>query len=680
MHYLHGNPHSNLIARSRSRRAWLALAPLFAIAGSAAHPAIAQSFGLDDSGQAPLTAPAGFGAGAEDPYGFAFPMSLAPSPSLGILPALDGDILAPGPFVLMPSPNGAYIDSLSRNHDDMGLDIDIEFSVDRATRGVAGTAVASEAGFGQAHGDIYTSTQTYRAPGAFVGTLGAGPFAGYLASVTGGAPGNTLTIDESGFGLRTPSGVVGPGVAVPSPFATPGQHDNLDSYDNLPGGFDTDGDLLFDVDGYYTIYPDEAFPASLSPSSIFAVAAGDASALPVSYAPSASMGLLPLDDSIDALVMYDVNQKPIPMTNAGAPGAVEPGVDYALFSLAPGSFSLGTYGLDPSDVLFTDFTGAFAVYARSASNGLLTTPNPGPFQGENIDALDVIEQQPDPNTITIQDAGCVYSLRRLTGHRLTAGAGTATWFTGANNHMAQNWFWYRAPGDSREYALSSQVHNSSAANHARLVYIEPIADGMIPDALSFDLEYTLSDLSTSRDGANPPACVRCELVIGIKVRNLTAGPVDLDFFTYNDMDLNGTFNADTAVISGVDNQIQLISDPGPVGTNCVTSAVFKCSSSDHAGWEIAAFPALRSKLSNAGPDVLANAASPLGPGDYTGAHQWRIHLGPAGSVGAPPFDEWVGTVVKEIIIHNPGDVNGDCAVNISDLGTVLSSFGISCTP
>lgn len=647
------------------------LAPL--LLGTVVDRAAAQTFGLDDCPAAPIVGFPGFGFGAEDPYAMVGP-PLAPSPSLWFIgPMGDGAWLSPGPVIQHPGPNGVYVDSFSSHHVDNGLDIALDFSVDRVTMGIAGTAVGAEAGFGQAHGDIYTGTHTYFSPGMFVGLPG-GPFAGWLPSISGGAPGNALTLDDSFFGLTTSAGIVPPGVPVPPPIVTPGMHDNLESFDNI-ASFDANGDMLFDVDSYFTLYPDEAFPIGLSPADILVVAAGDGGAIPVPYAFWFMMGL-EFDDSIDALVMYDNNLKPRPQSDPNAPGMIEPVIDYALFSLAPGSISLQIWGLDAADVFFTDFTGAFAVYAPSASLGLLTMPPGMPFMGDSVDALDAVAGLPG---ITIQDGACIYNLQNLVGQRLTAAGGIANLTTGTTNHLFQNWFWYRGPGDTREYALSTLIYSNSSNNRARLVYHEPIFNGAVP-ALLFDLEYTISDLSTVPNGAAPPACARCELVIAIKVRNLTDDQMSVAYFSYNDMDLNGTFGGDSAVIAGIDNHIQLISDLGPGMTNGVAGAVYKVSSTDHVAWEIDTFATTRNKLTDAVADALANAVSPFGPGDYAGAQEWEITLGLAGSVMQPPFDEWVGSVVKEVTVYKPGDTDGDCDVDLSDLALLLSTYGTGCTP
>jgi hypothetical protein len=393
------NERTSLWLRAAGRRlvGSIALAPL--LLGLMADRASAQSFGLDDLPAAPIVGAPGplGGFGAEDPYAFVGP-PLAPSPSLGFLGALgDGAWISPGPVIQHPGPNGFYIDSFSSHHQDPGVDIKLQFSVDRVTIGVAGSAVGGEAALGQAHGDIYTGTQTYVAPGAFAGTLGPGPFAGFLPAISGGAPGNVLTTDDSAFGLLTSAGIVPPGVPVPPPIVTPGLHDNLESWDNAV--FDGNADVLFDIDAYFTLYPDEALGVGVSPADIIVVAAGDGGAIAAPYAPFITMGLDPFQDSIDALVMYDNNLKPIPVSVPGAPGAVEPIIDYALFSLAPGSISLQIWGLDAADVFFTDFTGAFAVYAPSASLGLIPSPPGWPFMGDSVDALDAKAVLPCPSDL-----------------------------------------------------------------------------------------------------------------------------------------------------------------------------------------------------------------------------------------------------------------------------------------
>src|SRR5262249_55892111 len=156
----------------------------------------------------------------------------------------------------------------------------------------------------------------------------------------------------------------------------------------------------------------------------------------------------------------------------------------------------------------------------------------------------------------------------LIGQRFGAGGGTGNLFAGGFDHLFQNWFWYRGIGDTREYALSNQIFGAAAGNQARLIYLEPTNDGATPNVLLFDLQYTIHDVTPEI----PSVHHKCELVIAIKVRNVSPLTQPVEFFSYNDFDLNNTAGNDSAVISGIDNQIQIVRDPGGPGL-CRVSAV-----------------------------------------------------------------------------------------------------------
>ena len=373
----------------------LALAVALCATLAPASVALATSFTLDDNPAAPLASALGSipGFGAEDPFGLVGP-ALAPSPSVGTGGGDDGSILAPGPLLQNIGPAGSYIDSLSTNHSSNGLPIRISFSVDRVSLGTAASAVAARAAAFQQPADIYTTTDLYVDPSSFAGTLGAGPYAGVLAAPLGGAASNTLTVN----------GVAGLGLIAPAAPIVAGSHDNVDGFDfSFVDVAPADG--LFDLDSYFTVNPDDAVGLGFSSADIFDVAAGAASNPLAAYALAGGMGLDSSGagtDSIDALVVFDNNL--IGGGGFGGPGA-EAGIDYALFSLSPGSASLGALGLSASDVFFTDFSGAFALYAGSASVGLVPLAGAAPFGGDdNIDALE-LEQVPEPSTQLLLGAG-----------------------------------------------------------------------------------------------------------------------------------------------------------------------------------------------------------------------------------------------------------------------------------
>jgi hypothetical protein len=359
----------------------------------AAVTASAQTFTIDDNPFAPIVGPPGAipGCGAEDQFALApffCPPGVAPSPTLAILlpPFGSGSILGPGPVVVLPGPNGFYVDSLSGNRRPPLANIALRFSVDRLSNGAPGTAVAAQAALNQQPADIYESTRSFLDPGVFVGTLVGAPYAGVLPAVVAGAASNNLAVDDSSFGLLAGGAVLGPFAAAP-PVGF-GTHDNIDAYNEVP--LDANGDGLFDVFSYFSVNPDQALASGVAPAFIFDVAAGAPVSPLVPYALAGAMGLDILggagSDSIDALVVFDV--PPLGGPGNGGPGA-QAGLDFALFSLAPGSASLGALGLDAADVFLTDFSGAFALYASSADLGLMGAAGGVPTAGDNVDALEI---------------------------------------------------------------------------------------------------------------------------------------------------------------------------------------------------------------------------------------------------------------------------------------------------
>lgn len=390
------------------QKAAIAALPLLMV--SVPTVANAVSFSLDDNPSAPLIGPPGPipGTGAEAPFGAG---GLAPSPSLALFPGTlgDGAILSPGPVLQQTGPNGFYVDSLSSNTNDHVTDI--LFSVDRFSTGLPRTDVRDQADRNQQPADIFVS-HSLVPPKTLLGELGGTGFIGDLSSAGTGSKTNSLFIDE---GLGTGDGPVPGGLGLlagepdpvsPVPFQpdiTQGSHDNVDGFDL--DEFDVDGDNLFDIEGYFTVYPDEAVAiGGISAADIFAVPPGDGNISPDPYAFSDSdIGLDSAGfntDSIDALIMFDNNLLP------DATPFVEPGVDYALFSLAPGSASLTAFGvpLSPADLFLTDFTGGFGRYATAEDLGLNFD--------DNVDALEAVPFEAETTTALIGLAGLIWYRKR----------------------------------------------------------------------------------------------------------------------------------------------------------------------------------------------------------------------------------------------------------------------------
>ncbi len=266
----------------------------------------------------------------------------------------------------------------------------------------------------------------------------------------------------------------------------------------------------------------------------------------------------------------------------------------------------------------------------------------------------------------ISDGSVNFSLTGLTLNRTNTngGLGDLRTATGAVEHLFQNWFWYRAGADTREYALSNQVVGSAFGNRARLVYQEPSNDGATANALRVEIEYTVSDLTSV---GRPDTA---EVVVAFKVQNLTANTLVVQFFNYNDLDLGATATGDSATAGGALNHIQMITDSA---TTTSTSAVYKASSTNLGAFQIGAFASIRTNLADTDLDNLSSSGSPF-VGDYTGAFQWGVSLAAAGSAQ----DSLVGSFTVEVRTTQPGDLTGDGCVDLSDLALLLANFGANC--
>lgn len=410
-------------------------------------------FSLDDNPAFPISSAPGLvpGHGAEDPFGIFLSPGLAPSPTLNTFgPDGDAYVFSPGPVVsVLPTIDSgtgvawSYLDAYSNNSAfteagnlelSQGRSMNILFSVDRISTGLVGD-VTPQAIHGEQAADIYVSTKTFKSPADFVGTLpiDAG-FVGTLGAASAPGPGsNRLLFDEDkDFGLM-------PG---PGPFQP--EADNIDAFELRD--MDVAGQMVPTSNAYHSINPDEALAKTLStggagtytPSDIYVTAAN--TALSTVFAteahifgtsnPSfvADQGVA-IGEDLDALVLWDADdQVPTDLLadDAGRP-LVEPGRDFALFSLAPGSqilLTLNTNGITvgPADVFFTDFNGSFALYARGDELGLATGAG---LEIDNIDALEVV---------LTGDANLDGSVDLLDLSTLASGfGGTGTWKQGDFN-------------------------------------------------------------------------------------------------------------------------------------------------------------------------------------------------------------------------------------------------------
>lgn len=219
------------------------------------------------------------------------------------------------------------------------------FSVDRASVGAAGTPVNNSAVNNQAAADLYRTPLTGSSPAAAMAACAPVAI----------PPPQALHRNQAAFNLI-------PTLAAGAFWAAP--QDDVDGVEM--DVLDFTGDNINDVPVYFSL--DAASPALFaSGADIYFSPAGGGPFFIFAFPPQ--MGLL-AGDEIDSLVMWD----------RGIIGAPNPGVDMALFSLAPGSPSLG--GASAAAIFVTDFNFAFCLFTPANQLGLLVT--------DYVDGLDVM--------------------------------------------------------------------------------------------------------------------------------------------------------------------------------------------------------------------------------------------------------------------------------------------------
>lgn len=284
-----------------------------------------------------------------------------------------------------------------------------------------GTAPANPGGGdpgNEAAGDIYASSTT----------PSFGAYSSVTTAIVAHSGKNRLFADEGTIGLQAPA-VNGSSGGAPEDELDGMELDGLSTpYFSLSAGSPTllasvgevdaheGGTIPFAYDPPPAPYPLHAAGETRTADDILI---GGTAAI---YGPGHLMGLNRweddgIGDDIDALVVSDVMfvQFPTPHMEATPNSFLDPGLDTALFSLAPGSPSLSIFSpglgrmFSPADIFLTSFGGGFTLYASAESLGLLPT--------DNIDALDIrigtlppplgsfVEAVPEPGTFLLAVIG-----------------------------------------------------------------------------------------------------------------------------------------------------------------------------------------------------------------------------------------------------------------------------------
>lgn len=193
-------------------------------------------------------------------------------------------------------------------------------------------------------------------------------------------------------------------------------------------------------------------------------------------------------------------------------------------------------------------------------------------------------------------------------NRTGTGGGASHEFkvNGSADQSFQNWWWYRVNGvNTREFALSTQANAPVVnGNNMTLSYREP-------EGFTSTIMYTINNVNGSAR------------VTGTNfILNEGNNDLDIDFFNYIDFDMGGTSGGDSASLAS----------PNPAMRMLITDSAGLMSGEwralDADNFQIGAFSAVRTLLTNATSDNLANTGNPFGPGDFTAAVQWHFTLAP----------------------------------------------------
>ena len=265
----------------------------------------------------------------------------------GFTPPAD-DILRVGPVpVLTGGSPGLNVDgfSFSSPWNESAL----HFSVDSSSLGLPGSGVSLQAGL---------------APGTPPGGQQANDI--FFTALTGT---NSLVFD--GDGLVPPTA---PTLTLSEPSTSVLGVNGIDIHGGVPPGT---------PDIFWTVSSTTLYPGG-SPADIYVASALPGYTTPIApavvpkvYASEASLGLVTGDD-VDAVHVYDAN---------GSQN-YEPGIDTVLFSLAPGSPSLGGGSGSAADIFVQSPFGFFTIPASSL----------GLAASDNLNALSAV---PEPNALAL---------------------------------------------------------------------------------------------------------------------------------------------------------------------------------------------------------------------------------------------------------------------------------------
>ena len=178
---------------------------------------------------------------------------------------------------------------------------------------------------------------------------------------------------------------------------------------------------------------------------------------------------------------------------------------------------------------------------------------------------------------------------------------------GGTDHLFQNWWWFRVDGAPSETRMTwFPTSQSYVGNVASLGASEALFDWRLRVQLT--------------DGGAPG-----EALIGqaMTLTNTSNGPLRVSLFNYADFDVSGTFSGDSAILAAA-NLIRI--------TDGITGDFAEFQGVGASAWAVQSFAGLRTLLDDGAITNFSNTGLPFGPGDWTGAFQWRLSIPVGGSV------------------------------------------------
>jgi len=173
------------------------------------------------------------------------------------------------------------------------------------------------------------------------------------------------------------------------------------------------------------------------------------------------------------------------------------------------------------------------------------------------------------------------------------------------NHLFANWWWFRTPGDTREYAFHNASGTTGGGNTATTTW-HLVGRGAVgnPYAFSAALTYTVTDTGDNLG----------QLVQSMVITNIGSEPMTLNLFNYADFDVNASSGGDSAT-GGLDG-ITITDGPWTILYQGVGAS----------GYRVTPYAGLLGELTDASATNFSNTGLPFGPSDITAGFQWTLNL------------------------------------------------------